>query len=289
MSTLRRTLGVIATVAACLTAAPAIATNDSGEGTRTEIVGGLEAALSSLPSPDSARTASAADFDLAAALECIPVYTEFYCPQRGWSSEPHEPITNADLAAAAARTGPAPDGEATQIEFLAQVAALPAEEQVAILREDLNAAIEATGKVLADEALLANEPLPQEILDAFPAARDYLEETSFDTTPDLTTATETRTAGRTRVDPVYSKVLISSTSAGKQINTYYCGPASLAFMSWHDPEVRGDVSHDQHTWASWIGTTPSSGSSIWAMTREINERNIIHQNATANWRQTISY
>lgn len=242
MSTLRRTLGVIATVVACLTAVPAIATNDASEDTRTEILGGLEAALSNLPTPDSARTASGADFDLAAALECIPVYTEFYCPQRGWSGEPHEPITNADLAAAATRSGPAADGEATPIEFLAMLAARPVAEQVAILRDDLSAAIEATGKVLADEALLANEPLPQEILDALPTAGDYLEGTAFDTTPDPASEAETRTATSSQVDLTHWSAMTSSIRAGEQIgSTPWIGtPNPLRLTVWDLPVATDD-------------------------------------------------
>lgn len=120
---------------------------------RADTLAGLNAAIAELDAADPAT------FDLEAALECVPVSTIYYCPLDAWSGEPRtrepEPPADPDL----------PDGDVSWEEQLAQLHALPPEEQIATVRLSLVDAVEFAGKALREGQWA--QPIPPEVLGAF--------------------------------------------------------------------------------------------------------------------------
>lgn len=256
----RLTAGAIAVgVTVAMAASPAVADPLSEESVVADVTAGLEEAIASLPATGGFTRATASvnrgsEFDLDAALACVPVDDLFYCPLDAWYDEPRQRVLaepdGEDVVSS---------GDVTWDEYIAQVRALPVAEQVDLVRQDLEGAISATGKVLADDAVLQGESLDPELVAGLPGVAAYL-----DDFPDDLEFTPL-------ASPNFSHRLMTTTSAKKQERSYWCGPASLAFMSYHDPVVKNTISHTQSQWASWIGTT-TAGSNINTMKNQINAR-----------------
>lgn len=258
--------------------AAAASPDSSAEDYRREALTGLMAAMHELPavraastdidSRRGARTPLPQTFQLDEHLECIPVEHLFYCPLDGW----HEDVPNRKLAeSGAAERNPdgsvVPDGDLSPIEFLDQIRQLSPAEQRALVEADLQGAVEITGKVLADSALMDGVTPSPEVLAAFPEAREY----ALGITPRSSIDVRDHATIVPMVNPNFTHRLITSTNAGKQEKSYWCGPASVAFMSYHDPVVKNSISHSQTTWASWLGTT-TAGTGIYNIRTQVNNR-----------------
>lgn len=126
----------------------------------------------------------------------------------------------------------------------------------------LHAALEslpASGKAQVDTPRSTadfGETLDADTRAAFPSADAYL--------TGLTVNAGQRQDGHTWM-------LVTSTGATKQERSYWCGPASLAFMARHDPVVKDRIDLRQSQWAAWAGTT-EAGSNIRTLRDQINLR-----------------
>ena len=255
-----RAAGVMAvSFAIVLTGGPATASSSGADSRVEEVTAALEDAIAALPefvntgSP-AISSHSAKEFSLDTALTCIPVEDLFYCPLDAWREQPLV-RTNDEGRSTSVHTS----GDLTWNQYTSGLRALPVEEQVELLREDLEGAISSVGKVLADTAVLRGEALDAELIEGLPGAADYLADFS-----DSASVVP-------MIDPNFTHRLMTSTSAKKQEKPNYCGPASLAFMSYHDPKVKNDITHKQSDWAGFV-KTDASGSSITYMTKVINDK-----------------
>lgn len=249
----------VAAVAVVLMATPATGVIAPGDSSVDNVTAGLEQALQALPpsqilEDSAALTQSFSGFSLDAALTCIQVQDLFYCPLDAWSDEPRVHVHRNDVGGRVQSSG-----DVTWDQYIAEIRALPVANQVELLREDLEGAISSAGKVLADAAVLEGALMDPQLVEGLPGAAEYLAD--FSDPPGATPM----------INPNFTHRLMTSTSASKQERSYYCGPASLAFMSYHDPKVKNDISHKQSDWATWIGTT-TAGSNISAMKNQINKR-----------------
>lgn len=287
----------VATLTTLMTA-PALIAGGTAQATevdyRESALLGLETALTAVTEASSSRdtvtTGAAAGgsnaapaFDLTAHLDCVAVDVLYYCPFRGWADETSEPPL-ADPAIDREYPGA---GDMSFAAYVAQLEALPVAEQQDLLAADLQSAIDAAGKALADHALIRNQQPSEDVLAAFPDAAAYTSgvlenNATLSMTPPTPAAAGLSPEGLVApLSVYYSYALTWSTSATKQERSYWCGPASIAFMSWHDPVVGSTISHSQAQWASWLGTT-TSGTSIWSIKDQINLR-------LTGWRDRVNY
>lgn len=133
-----------------------------------EVVAGLVDALATLPPEGDATTSDDnAAFDLESAMECIPVADIFYCPLTGWAYE--EPSVAPYDDKAFNEVG-GMNGRRTR----QQIESLPLEEQVELVRVDLENAVSSVGKVLADHSMMNGRTLSPELVEGLPGAAEYL-------------------------------------------------------------------------------------------------------------------
>lgn len=161
--TARGRLTALALAAAALTAcAPA---EEPRPPIAPSVLSGLHAAMGEVQ-----RLAAADDGDLSAFLAddaCVPVDVMYYCPMWGWTDDPAGTWPETDDPAALR----VPTGDLAPALAVEQFAAMPVAEQRDALLTDLLAAVEATPKVLEDQALLHDRPLPAHVLEEFPELR----------------------------------------------------------------------------------------------------------------------
>lgn len=226
-----------------------------------EAVAGLVDALATLPSEDASITSrqNAVVFDLSSAMECIPVADIFYCPLTGWAYQ--EPLIEPYDDKAFNEVGGMNGGFTRQ-----QIGSLPLEEQIELVRADLEKAVSSAGKVLADYSMMSGETLSPELVDGLLGAAEYLADVNGQPETSATLAQVTP-----MLDPTFNYQLVKTTNAGKQQRSYWCGPASMAFISMHDPVARNYSHwHSQANWAGWLGTTASAGTNFYNMLTELD-------------------
>lgn len=247
---------------------------DDGAALREEVLAGLSEALNRLTGPDADLVGEVDRVLAGDELACIPVDTIFYCQLYGWSEEPLDVPAPANEEPVVLPDGSlAPGGDLSFEEYLAGMERLPLEEQVNVLRIDLETAIASAGKAIFENALMSGGVPDPTILAAFPEVAPLAEAiaTSETTSPEAATLAVSDTQA---ITPYAIKVgvLVGSTSRTfKQERSYWCGPATAAMFAWNDPQVGNTISHSQTVWAGWLGTT-TSGTAITSMVAQINLR-----------------
>lgn len=230
-----------------------------------DFYGDLENALETLeidPSPMKGKETQN-EFDLLEYLNCLAVSTEYYCPLWGWTDEDiplSERVDEKKLNTPALQ-----GGDLGFEQLLTSILRMSADEQRSLLREDLNEAVGAVGKVLTEESVREGNGITDELLETFPVESAAL-------MPDGETFSSFHfdDAHMTPMSTGMTGVkLITSTTAKKQEKSYWCGPASAAFMGLHDPVVKNTMSHTQAAWATRLGTT-TAGTSIYNFKNAVN-------------------
>ncbi|AWE43102.1 hypothetical protein [Actinobaculum sp. 313] len=210
-------------------------------------IANLEATGSSGASTRENVTRSAQEFDLLEHLSCIPVDALYYCPFWGWADTDiplEERLDINNITESTEISGDVP-WESTIYDLLT----LPPDQQREMLRQDLMNAKSSAGKVLADDQFTDTGDISADVREAFPA------ESAF---ADVETDSNSSTAARTTV--VSRARLVTTTRAGKQQRSNWCGPASANFMGLHDP--RSPSANSQQLWANRLGTGSGEHRSI---------------------------
>jgi hypothetical protein len=239
--------------------APAYVARDGAPGPGTISEADRAAIDDLLADAPAAITARQSIATLARDLaRCTEFEGQQYCLGVGWT-DAHPEQVQARATAPTHRSdheGDETTGDLSTADLLAQRAALPVDERLAVERAELEAAARSVAKVVLLRHQILGEPLPAGFLDRHPEARVAASTTS--------TRTTTSRSKRIRDYPPRSTVL-KWREARQQRRAYWCGPGALQAIVWG---WRTEPRSQRH-WADRLGTT-SNGTAITEMVRVVN-------------------
>ncbi|QZY28930.1 C39 family peptidase [Nocardioides coralli] len=211
----------------------------------------IDRVLATAPARLSARVAPTA---LARDLvRCAEFEDQQYCLGVGWTEVTPQQAAGRALARPT-RPGGETTGDLATADLLAQRAALPTAERIAVERAELEEAARSVAKVVLLRHQLLGEPLPEGFLERHPEAR-----------ASASTPTSPRKKNKLIKDyPQRSKIL-NSRQMREQHTTYWCGPTTMQAIAWG---WQGRKRTQRH-WARQLGTT-TSGTAISDIVRLVN-------------------
>lgn len=223
---------------------PATSTTPAMRQEISRVVGAGEQAARVAPSAGARQLAST-------EIRCASFEEQRYCLHYGWTERtPRELRSDLIQRDESARTtGGVESGDESLVDAMRQRARLAPDAQAAADRRELEAAAQATAKVIALRNDLEGTPYPKGF---------------FARHPEVSRASLS-TSRRASKYPS-RKYIMNWHHVREQRQSYWCGPGTMQMIAWGwQKEVK-----PQRLWANRMGTT-TSGTSIYSMTDAVNK------------------
>lgn len=262
LSTISAVLALAGALALPASASAATGTALSLAGFNAQLDAEIERVLASSPKDLAGRTAAQNVEAVAAdAVRCADLDNRIYCLQLGWVDAKPSPQELRQLQAPVQPTSSARGESTGDLPFATQVrqwAAKPHAQRVAADRAELAEARAALGKVKVFDRLLDGKPVPADLVARYPETKTLVADSEA-----------------VRAAAPVSGFVSSHAKTVKQLESNWCGPATMVHMTWADPKQRpewngwGTSYAAQQHWAKYLGTT-KEGTSIQAMNNMTN-------------------